>query len=338
MIDGVKRGQRLTTFETAGEVEDVPIEAMIDREPITVVCSQMGWIRAMTGHIDLNRELKFKDGDGPRFIFHAETTDRLLVFGSNGRFYTVSAANLPGGRGMGEPLRLMVDLPNEVQIVSLFIHKPGRKLLVASTAGDGFVVLEDEVVAQTRSGKQVLNVRGEGVAALVCHPVSGDSVATVGENRKVLVFGLDELPEMGRGKGVRLQKYKDGGLSDATTFERAAGLSWQDPAGRTRTEVDLAEWTGKRAGLAGWRRVASRATPSSTDLLDPALRWGQSSGSAVIQTPPSGRRVRIITGSGSLPGTGVNLNRPSSVARTMTASCNAKLAPMQMRGPSPKGR
>ena len=257
VIDGVNRGQRLTTFEVAGEVEDVPIEAMIDREPITVVCSQMGWIRAMTGHIDLNRELKFKDGDAPRFTFHAETTDRLLVFGSNGRFYTISAASLPGGRGMGEPLRLMVDLPNEAQIVALFIHQPDRKLLVASSAGDGFVVPENDVLAQTRSGKQVLNVRGD-VSALVCRPVTGDSVATVGENRKVLVFGLDELPEMGRGKGVRLQKYKDGGLSDAATFDRALGLTWLDPAGRTRSEVDLAEWTGKRASAG---RMAPRGFP-----------------------------------------------------------------------------
>ncbi|MGJ5620041.1 DNA topoisomerase IV subunit A [Sulfitobacter sp. MF3-043] len=250
-------GARRTTFAEAGEVEDVPIEAMIDREPITVVCSQMGWIRAMTGHIDLNRELKFKDGDGPRFIFHAETTDRLLAFGSNGRFYTVSASNLPGGRGMGEPLRLIVDLPNEAQIVALFIHQQGRKLLVASSAGDGFVVPEDDVIAQTRSGKQVLNVRGD-VSARVCRPVSGDSVATVGENRKVLVFGLDELPEMGRGKGVRLQKYKDGGLSDATTYDSAQGLNWLDPAGRTRTEVDLAEWSGKRASAG---RMAPRGFP-----------------------------------------------------------------------------
>ena len=250
-------GARRTTFAEAGEVEDVPIEAMIDREPITVVCSQMGWVRAMTGHIDLNRELKFKDGDGPRFIFHAETTDRLLVFGSNGRFYTISAANLPGGRGMGEPLRLMVDLPNEAQIVALFIHQPGRRLLVASSAGDGFVVPEDEVVAQTRSGKQVLNVRGD-TRALICRPVTGDSVATVGENRKVLVFGLDELPEMNRGKGVRLQKFKDGGLSDAITFVGADGLVWQDPAGRTRTQSDLAEWTGKRAGAG---RMAPRGFP-----------------------------------------------------------------------------
>jgi topoisomerase-4 subunit A len=250
-------GARRSTFAEAGEIEEVPLEAMIDREPITVVCSQMGWIRAMTGHIDLTRELKFKDGDASRFVFHAETTDRLLAFGSNGRFYTVSAANLPGGRGMGEPLRLMVDLPNEVQIVDLFIHKAGRKLLLASSSGDGFVVPEDEVVAQTRSGKQVLNVRGE-TQALICKPVTGDSVAVVGENRKVLVFALDELPEMGRGKGVRLQKYKDGGLSDATTFTRAEGLSWLDPAGRTRTETALDEWTGKRASAG---RMAPRGFP-----------------------------------------------------------------------------
>ena len=250
-------GARRTTFAEAGEVEDVPLEAMIDREPITVVCSRMGWVRALTGHVDLNRELKFKDGDGPLFTFHAETTDRLLVFGSNGRFYTISASNLPGGRGMGEPLRLMVDLPNEAQIVSLFIHVPGRRLLVASSAGDGFIVPEDEVVAQTRSGKQVLNVRGDA-RAMVCRSVTGDSVATVGENRKVLVFAQEELPEMARGKGVRLQKYKDGGMSDAITFDSAQGLTWLDPAGRTRTQTELADWQGKRA-TAG--RMAPRGFP-----------------------------------------------------------------------------
>jgi len=163
----------------------VPLEAMIEKEPITVVCSEMGWIRAMKGHIDLEQELKFKDGDGPRFI---------------------------GGRGMGEPVRLMVDLPNQTEIVSLFLHQAGRKLVVASSAGDGFVVSEDEVIAQ------------------VCRFVSGDHVAVVGENRKVLIFPLSELPEMGRGKGVRLQKYKDGGLSDLTTFSLSDGLSWKDPA------------------------------------------------------------------------------------------------------------
>ena len=250
-------GARRTIFTEAGEIEEVPLEAMIDREPITVVCSQMGWIRAMTGHIDLARELKFKDGDGPRFIFHAETTDRLLVFASNGRFYTLSAANLPGGRGMGEPLRLMVDLPNEAEIIDIFIHKPGRKLLVASTSGDGFVVPEDDVLAQTRSGRQVLNVRGD-VSAKSCRPIQGDHVAVVGENRKMLVFGLSELPEMGRGKGVRLQKYRDGGMSDVATFDLAAGLSWLDPAGRTRTETELAEWTSKRASAG---KMAPRGFP-----------------------------------------------------------------------------
>ncbi len=250
-------GARRTSFAEAGEVEDVPLEAMIEREPITVVMSQMGWIRAMSGHIDLNRELKFKDGDGPAYIFHAETTDRLLLFGENGRFYTISAASLPGGRGMGEPVRLMVDLPNEAGIVDLFIHKPGRKLLVASSAGDGFIVPEDDVLAQTRSGKQVLNARAPS-RAKVCKPVVGDHVAVVGENRKVLVFPLSELNEMGRGKGVRLQKYKDGGLSDVTTFVLAEGLSWLDPAGRRRTEHDLTQWLGKRA-TAG--RMAPRGFP-----------------------------------------------------------------------------
>ena len=250
-------GARRTQFAEAAEVEEVPIEAMIDREPITVVCSQMGWIRAMKGHIDLGQELKFKDGDGPRHIFHAQTTDKILLFGSNGRFYTLAASNLPGGRGMGEPVRLIVDLPNEAEIVGLLIHDPERKLLIASSAGDGFVVAEPEVVAQTRSGKQALNVK-DGVRAAVCTPVTGDHVAVVGENRKVLIFALDELPEMARGKGVRLQKYKDGGLSDVTTFVLGEGLSWKDPAGRTRTETDLAEWTAKRASAG---RMAPRGFP-----------------------------------------------------------------------------
>ncbi|MEO1733581.1 MAG: DNA topoisomerase IV subunit A, partial [Pseudomonadota bacterium] len=199
-------GARRTRLEEAAEIEEVPLEAMIDREPITVVCSKMGWIRAMTGHIDLGRDLKFKDGDGPRFIFHAETTDKLLVFGSNGRFYTLAAANLPGGRGTGEPLRLMVDLSNDAEIIALFIHRADRKLLVASDEGNGFVVPEAEIVAQTRSGKQVLNVK-DPVRAKVCQPVEGDHVAVVSENGKFLVFPVKELPEMTRGKGVRLQKY-----------------------------------------------------------------------------------------------------------------------------------
>jgi topoisomerase-4 subunit A len=250
-------GERRTELADEPEFEDVPLEAMIEREPITIVCSKMGWIRAMRGHIDLTQDLKFKDGDEGRFLFHAETTDKLLLMGSNGRFYTLSCSTLPGGRGMGEPIRLIVDLPNDVEMIDLFMHKSGSKLLVASTAGDGFIVLEDDVIAQTRTGKQVLNVKGDA-RALVCSPVVGDHVAVVGENRKVLVFPIGELPEMGRGKGVRLQKYKDGGLNDAATFVRAEGLSWLDPAGRTRTETKLEEWIGKRASAG---RMAPRGFP-----------------------------------------------------------------------------
>ena len=202
-------------------------------------------------------ETKFKDGDAPRFQFLAETTDRIVLVGSNGRFYTLLGANLPGGRGMGEPVRLMVDLPNEAGIVDLTVHRPGERLLVASTDGDGFVVPSDEVLAQTRAGKQVQIVR-EGVKTALCRRVAGDHVAVVGENRKVLVFPLVQLPEMARGKGVRMQKYKDGGLSDATTFTLAEGLSWKDPAGRTRTETALGEWTAHRATSG---RMAPRGFP-----------------------------------------------------------------------------
>ena len=250
-------GRRRTDFATATEVEEVPFEAMIEREPVSIVCSKMGWIRAMKGHVALDQAFKFKDGDEGRFAFHAETTDRIVLFGSNGRFYTLLAANLPGGRGMGEPVRLMVDLPNEAEIVDLIIHRPGRTLVVASSAGDGFLVPSDEVIAQTRSGKQVLNLR-PGVRAQTCRVVAGDHLAVVGENRKLLVFPLSELPEMARGKGVRLQAYKDGGLSDLTTLTLADGLRWQDPAGRTRHETDLTEWLGKRASAG---RMAPRGFP-----------------------------------------------------------------------------
>ena len=250
-------GTRRTDFAEAQDFEEVPIEAMIEREPITVVCSSMGWIRAMNGHIDLTRELKFKDGDGPGIIFHAQTTDKLLALASNGRFYTILASSLPGGRGMGEPLRLMVDIPDEALIVNLITFRPGQKLLVASSTGDGFIVTHDDVVAQTKSGKQILNTRGDAVAK-ICHDICGDHVAVVGENRKVLIFPICEIPEMVRGKGVRLQKYKEGGLSDITTFDLLDGLSWLDPAGRTRTETNLEEWIGKRA-TAG--RMAPRGFP-----------------------------------------------------------------------------
>ena len=269
-IDAAKRaeevypdGARRTGLSEAPEIEDVPIEAMIEREPITVVCSAQGWIRAMKGHVATDQELKYKDGDGEKFRFHAETTDKLLAFASNGRFYTLGADRLPGGRGMGEPVRLMVDMPNEAHLVALFIHRPGERVLVASSAGDGFIVPETEVIAQTRSGKQILNVKGD-VRAEVCVPVTGDHVAVVGQNRKLLIFPLAELPEMTRGKGVRLQAYRDKGhvLSDVKCIALEHGLSWKESGGRTRTETEASLRDGgyvhKRAGAG---RMAPRGFP-----------------------------------------------------------------------------
>ena len=246
-------GARRTEIAAAVDVQPVSMDAMIDREPVTVIVSKMGWIRAMKGHQPLDAEVKFRDGDGPFMALHAETTDKLMLFGSNGRFYTLAVHELPGGRGLGEPLRLMVDLPNDAAIVDLFPWREGMKYLIASKAGDGFVVGAADILAQTKSGKQVLN--GE---ALLCRRVEGDHVATVGENRKMLVFPLSELPEMGRGKGVRLQKFKDGGLSDACCLTLAEGLSWQMGGGKTRTEPDLTEWLGKRASAG---RMAPRGFP-----------------------------------------------------------------------------
>ena len=252
-------GARRTGFAEMGDVAEVSAEDMIEREPITVVCSKMGWIRALKGHNADPETLKFKDGDEGRYVIKAETTDKLLILGSNGRIYTLACASLPGGRGMGEPVRLMVDLPNEVETVGLRIYNPQGHLIVASSAGDGFRVPEAEIVAQTRAGKQVLNVKA-GVTAQIWQPVEGDHVAVVGENRKVLVFALEELPEMTRGKGVRLQKYKDGGLVDLKCFALEEGLSWHDPAGRTRTVArpELDEWVGRRAATG---RMAPRGFP-----------------------------------------------------------------------------
>ena len=249
-------GARRSRLAEAAEAPEVSLEDMVEREPVTVVCSQMGWIRAIKGHADLSQPLRFKDGDGPRFAFHAETTDRLIAFGSNGRAYTVAAAALPGGRGQGEPLRLTVDLPNEADLVALFAHVPGRRLLVASDDGHGFVAPEDELLAQTRAGKGVLSLRG--ARARVARPLEGDHVASVGENRKMLVFPVAELPVMARGKGVRMQRFMGGVLSDARAFTLAEGLSWTESGGRTRTQRDLGDWLGRRGGAG---RMAPRGFP-----------------------------------------------------------------------------
>ncbi len=244
---------RRTVIGEAQETPDIPLEAMIEKEPITVICSEKGWIRALKGHVAQTGEEKYKDGDKERFWIQAETTDKLVLFGTNGRFYTIGCDKLPRGRGHGEPVRLMVDLGNDQDIVSLFVHKPGRKLLIASTDGRGFIVDENGVIAQTRNGKQTLNVSGD-VEAAFCIEAQGDSIAVVGENRKLNCFALDEVSEMTRGRGVTLQRYKDGGLSDITTFVKEAGLSWKSGE-RTRTETELTGWYTRR-GNAG--RLAPR--------------------------------------------------------------------------------
>jgi topoisomerase IV subunit A len=241
-------GRRRTEFAEAPEIEIDLDQAMIEKEPITVIISEKGWLRALKGHHDDLQRLEFKQGDQFRYALKAFTTDRLLLFATNGRFFTLGADQLPGGRGHGEPFRLMVDLEENHDLVSLFVYKPGRKLVVASTAGYGFVVPEDEVIASTRKGKQVLNVSGAD-EALVCVPADGDMVATVGANRKLLVFPLEEVNELTRGKGVILQRLKDTTLSDVRVFDGQVGLTWVDSAGRNFTTPlgDLAEWHGSRA-------------------------------------------------------------------------------------------
>ncbi len=241
-------GRRRTDFAEAPDVAEVLDEMLVEKEPITVVYSEKGWIRSMKGHIDDVSSLGYKDGDQARFVVKAMTTDKIMLFSSSGKFFTLDAAKLPGGRGHGEPVRLMADMEATDQIVALFMHQSGAKRLIASTDGDGFIVNEDDCVANTRKGKQVLNVKVPA-EALVCRPLLADAdhVATVGENRKLLIFKLSELPEMARGKGVRLQKFKDGGLSDATTLNLKSGLTWIDSSDRGWTVTDLAEWLGDRA-------------------------------------------------------------------------------------------
>lgn len=237
-------GKRRSQFSDAPAIEDVPIESFVEKEPITVLCSEKGWIRAMKGHVDPSEDVKFKDGDKGRFWVKAQTTDKLLVLATNGRFFTLDCSQLPGGRGHGEPIRLMCDLENDQDIVSMFVHQPGRKLLVASSTGRGFVVPEEEVLAQKRGGKQVLNV-DPLEEAKVCTPVAGDHAAFIGDNRKMVIFKLEEIPEMNRGKGVSLQKFKDGGLNDAAVFTLADGL--RDYNGRTWEKGELKEYVGGRA-------------------------------------------------------------------------------------------
>ena len=248
-------GRRRTTVEEAAPAREIPLEAMVEREPVTVIMSQRGWIRAMKGHADLaaRYQFKFKEGDGFAFAFHSHTTDKLLLACGNGRIHTLGADKLPGGRGFGEPVRMMADLENEAEIVALLPARPGGRLLLAADNGRGFIANIDEIIAETRKGRQVVNLKPHSKLKVV-RPVGAlaDYVAVIGENRKLVVFPLSELPEMARGQGVQLQRYRDGGLSDAITFRLDEGLSWAmgGDSGRIRTETDLTPWRVAR-GAAG---------------------------------------------------------------------------------------
>ncbi|RAX38952.1 DNA topoisomerase IV subunit A [Rhizobium tropici] len=249
-------GRRRTQFAEAPEADDAAIQqAMIEKEPITVVVSEKGWIRALKGHISDTSSLTFKEGDGLKVAFPAQTTDKILIVTTGGKAYTLGGDKLPGGRGHGEPLRIMIDMENDQDVLTAFVHDPQRKQMIASTAGNGFIVAEAELVANTRKGKQIMNVSYPDETKLLV-PVSGDHVAVVGENRKMVIFPLSQVPEMSRGKGVRLQRYKDGGVADIRCFAIADGLTWEDSAGRTFTKNkdELVEWLGDRAG-------AGRAVP-----------------------------------------------------------------------------
>ncbi|HXE03686.1 MAG TPA: DNA gyrase subunit A, partial [Methyloceanibacter sp.] len=239
-------GKRRTRIGQPPAAVDVPVEALVEREPVTVLCSAKGWIRAVKGHNIPLADMKYKEGDEERFVVPASTTDKLMVFATNGRFYTVSVDKLPGGRGHGEPLRLMIDLDNEHDVAAILPYVAGGKLLLAASDGRGFVVPTDEALSQTRNGKVVLTP-GDGAKAIVCTPADGDSVAVVGDNRKLLIFPLADVPEMAKGRGVILQRYHDGELSDAKVFTKADGLTWRQGENRTRTETDLRSWIGERA-------------------------------------------------------------------------------------------
>ena len=242
-------GARRTDFAEPPETNGIDLtEVLVEREPLTIVITEKGWIRALKGHVQDVSGLQFKGDDGLKLSFHSETTAKILVMVTDGKIYTLDAAKLPGGRGFGDPIRLMADIDESADIVHIWAHKPGQKYLLTSNTGRGFIVLSDDLVANTRKGRQVLNLDSGETAKLVV-PVEGDSLAIIGENRKLLIFALDQIPEMSRGKGVRLQKYKDGGVVDAKTFVLKEGLTWLDTSGRTWTvaKSELRDWIGNRA-------------------------------------------------------------------------------------------
>ncbi|MFI4976229.1 MAG: DNA topoisomerase IV subunit A [Caulobacterales bacterium] len=256
---GTAVGRRRSTFAEAPTIDaSASLEALVAREPITVILSERGWIRAARGRVEDPSELKFKEGDQLAFLVPAETTDKLLLFASDGRFFTLAGDKLPSARGHGEPLRLMLDLDDKVNILEVFAHKPGRKRLLASKAGYGFILPEDEAVAMRRAGKQVLSVDTAGAA--FCLAADGDHLAVVGDNGKLLIFPTAELPEMPRGKGVKLQSYREGGLRDGLVFNATDGAAWTDGAGRSRAWPEWRDWLGKRAAAG---KLAPRGFPTS---------------------------------------------------------------------------
>jgi topoisomerase-4 subunit A len=255
-------GKRRSAFGDAPSAEIISLEAVTVKEPITIIFSEKGWIRSLKGHVEDIDDVKYKEGDRARFWLHAETTDKLLLFSTNGKFYTLGCDKLPGGRGNGDPVRLMVDMDETQDVVELMLYEPEVQVLVAASSGHGFVVNLDDVVANKRSGKQILNVSGD-VEAQACAPVEGDSLAVMGENRKLLIFSIDEVPQMTRGRGVKLQRYKDGGLSDVVTFNRKEGLEVPDSSGRLKTYDDLDDWVGARANAG---RLPPRGFPRRNRL------------------------------------------------------------------------
>ena len=237
-------GRRRTEFAEVPDDIEVPVEVFVEKEPITVILSQKGWIRCLKGHTDLNEDFKFKDDDALLKAIHAQTTDKIVLFDTSGKFFNISGSEIPSGRGFGQPLRLMVDLGNNDNICDMFVFEPKTQYLIASNTGKGFLVDENHIIAQTRNGRKIMNL-GDGEKTVFCKKITGNMAAVIGDNRKLLVFKVEEIPTMARGRGVTLQKYKDGGLSDIQIFNESDGFVY-NRAGGTKTETELLSWLGHR--------------------------------------------------------------------------------------------
>ncbi|MBR2033697.1 MAG: DNA topoisomerase IV subunit A, partial [Alphaproteobacteria bacterium] len=255
-------GRRRTEFAEVADDIEISIEALVEKEPITIILSQKGWIRCTKGHSNLNDEFKFKDDDSLLMAIHAQTTDKIVLLDNSGKFFNVSGSEIPSGRGFGQPLRLMVDLGINDNIVDMFVFEAKAKYLIASNVGRGFIIDENHIIAQTRNGRKIMNV-GQGEYVAFCKKMTGDMVATIGDNRKLLVFKAEEIPTMARGHGVLLQKYKDGGLADIQIFNEAEGFTYTR-AGGTKTETELLTWLGHRAQVG---KLAPFGFPKSNKFL-----------------------------------------------------------------------